>query len=75
MPHVQQQKKNKQRSGQFSKPDILKAMRPAFPRDDISEAFAGSENNGPTDSVKSQKHSTNVKSRQNEKSKHKTPIR
>lgn len=74
MPHVQQNKSLK-RTGQFSKADLNKTMRPAFARDNLNEAFAGSENNGVSGTIKTQKHSTNVKSRQSKHSKMKTPVR
>ena len=74
MPHVQQNKSVK-RNGQFSKADLNKTMRPAFARDNLNEAFAGSENNGAAGTMKSQKHSPNVKSRQSKQSKMKTPVR
>lgn len=46
------------------------------PRDDLREAFAGDENEGPTGHHKSEdRHSTKLRSRKTEASKQKTPIR
>lgn len=55
--------------------EISKIMKPAMARDDLRAAFAGDENKGPKKLMKSESHSTNVKSRKTEKSKAKTPVR
>ncbi len=64
------------RGGYHTKGEIIKTQRPAFPRDDIKQAYAGEENEGPfSDSKTDHSHSTNVKSRVTEKSKTRTPMR
>ncbi len=75
MPHVRSSGRVK-KSGQRNQQDIKKVMLQAIPRDDLDNAFAGRENNGPTQmGTKSQLHSTNVKSRTSKASKFKTPKR
>lgn len=75
MPHVQRGQQVV-RQGQHTRSDIGKTARPSLARDDLREAFAGSENKGPAKNKKSGSNSsTNVKSRQTEKSKTRTPIR
>lgn len=63
------------RSSYQNRADLKKTLRPALPRDDLREAFAGNENNGPVGEDKSQQHSTSVKSRITKKSRTRTPIR
>lgn len=57
-----------------TKQAINKVARDAKARDNISNAFAGNENNGPKRS-NNHKHSTNVKSRKTDASRGKTPKR
>lgn len=56
---------------------IKEKMPAAMPRDDLREAYAGSENKGPSGSKTraDQRQSTNVKARKTRESKGKTPIR
>lgn len=63
------------RSGYQTRSEVKRKMRPAIPRDDLRKAFAGMENNGPAGEEKSQRRSTNVKSRITKKSRTRTPIR
>lgn len=75
MPHVQRSQQVV-RNGQHNRGDIGKTSPQAMARDDLREAFAGDENKGPAKNKKtSTSGSTNVKSRQTEKSKTRTPIR
>lgn len=75
MPHVSPSPQVN-RSGQRNRKDIKRVMNQAIPRDDLKNAFAGHENNGPAHmGGKSVLHSTNVKSRQTKASRFKTPKR
>lgn len=71
MPHVS---RNSQivRSGLHTDVDRKVSANADLPRDDINQAFAGEENEGPHHG---HSHSTNVKSRRTEKSKTRTPER
>jgi hypothetical protein len=64
------------KSGYHTKEEIKRDEMPARARDDVDNAYAGDENEGLRknrgDTVH---HSTNVKGRKTEKSKHRTPIR
>lgn len=55
--------------------NIKRKVRAAMPRDNISQAFAGTENYGHHSSPNDHKHSTNVKSRRTKESKYRTPKR
>lgn len=57
-------------AGYHDRDQIKKTMRPEHARDDLQGAFAGDENETPQSG---EKHSTNVKSRETEHSKQKTP--
>lgn len=75
MPHVSRPGQVN-RSGQRNQTDIKRVMSPSIPRDDLGNAFAGHENNGPASKgTKSHAHSTNVKSRSSKASQFKTPKR
>lgn len=64
------------RRGYQTATEIKKTHNPAMARDDLSEAFAGYENEGPFGDKKADSlRSTNVKSRKTAKSKTKTPVR
>lgn len=55
---------------------IKKTMQPAYARDDLDEAFAGNENQGPAANKKiSDPHSTALKSRKTPESRTRTPRR
>ena len=57
-------------AGYHDKEQIAKTMNPAHARDDLKGAFAGNENEA---KGAGDKHSTNVKSRNTNASKQKTP--
>lgn len=73
MPHVGNTGQIRAKSEQ-TRGELKKNARPSFARDNLSEAFAGNENKGPS-GVKLKSHSTNVKSRKTKQSKEKTPKR
>jgi hypothetical protein len=76
MPHLQSQKGYKAKKGFIPKENFQRTSRPPeLARDNLSNAFAGNESNGPSGAPKDQSHSTNVKSRQSKASKAKTPAR
>lgn len=62
--------------GYHTKEQVERTSRPALARDEIYEAFAGTENENFKPAGDNPKpHSTNVKSRKTKKSKYRTPIR
>lgn len=64
------------RQGYHTSKDIDKTNAGKRPRDEMIEAFAGDENEGPFRNRKeNHRHSTNVKSRKTEESKHRVPKR
>ena len=64
------------RAGYHNSGDIKKTQKPEYARDDINQAFAGDENDGPfSDSKTEHDGSTHLKSRKTEKSKERTPMR
>lgn len=75
MPTVRNRGQTNQ-AGYHTRAQIEKVTGPTKPRDEIVEAYAGDENDGPFGDPKaSQKKSTNLKSRKTEKSKRRVPIR
>lgn len=76
MPTVRSGGGQTRRAGYHNSGDIKKTMKPVYARDDINQAFAGEENNGPMGHQKDDvEHSTNIKSRKTKKSKERTPLR
>ena len=74
MPHSQDRGAPQHHNSNKTRAEISKSHRADKPRDDLSGAFAGDENEGPAKDPKSDHaHSTNVKSRNNDQSKDKTP--
>lgn len=74
MPAVGKGQSNQQ--GYQTSAQIKKTHKPDYARDDISQAFAGDENDGPAGDQKADHHhSTSVKSRKTEESKTRTPKR
>lgn len=64
------------RGGYHNQRDMEKTERPAFARDDISNAYAGDENAEKYEvGGNDVSHSTSVKGRKTEKSKERTPKR
>jgi hypothetical protein len=62
--------------GYHTSAQIKKTHKPEYARDDINQAFAGEENNGPfSDTKTDHSRSTHVKSRKTEASKTRTPMR
>lgn len=75
MPKINKQNQMK-RNSEHTKEDMHKILQPIKARDNIKAAFAGSENKGPIQNKKTKRpHSTNVKSRNTDESRTRTPIR
>ncbi len=75
MPNIQRNARSLQK-GVHTKTQISTLQPQSLARDDLDNAFAGKENEGPhKDSRDTNQHSTNVKSRKTKKSKSRTPIR
>jgi len=74
MPHVSKQSQVP-RQGVHSQKDRKVMAQPDLPRDDLQGAVSGDENEGPIHTDKDHSHSTQLKSRATEKSKHRTPVR
>jgi hypothetical protein len=75
MPNVRGGDQTRQ-GGYHTDTQIKKSTKPAYARNEISEAFAGEENRGPIDHKKSTgQHDTALKSRKLMRSSSKTPIK
>lgn len=73
MPHVDKSTSHN-RNNAHTRGELKKFAQPAAARDNLSQAFAGRENRGPS-GVKLNSKSTNVKSRDSIQSREKTPKR
>jgi len=74
MPHVSKQSQVP-RKGVHSQEDRKVTAQADLPRDNLRGAVSGDENEGPVHTERDHSHSTQLKSRTTEKSKHRTPIR